>query len=167
MYVCVYTRTLICIVCSCLQVSNCVGKRNYRFFVGFLISVTVLDAYVLFWSSWLVIGDAIDNGLSNAVSQNLTASIEILISFFFGWCLCSLSGFHCYLIATNTTTNEQIKGTGLENDASCSGNCSHFFCDPVPRSKIHLRARLPYAVAVEPREEKRVDPKDPKNVEKV
>lgn len=42
----------------------------------------------------------------------MVAFIELIVSFAFGWCLWSLSGYHCFLLSQNMTTNEQIKQTG-------------------------------------------------------
>ncbi|TNN52537.1 putative palmitoyltransferase ZDHHC14 [Liparis tanakae] len=64
----------------CPWVGNCVGRRNYRFFYMFILSLSFLTIFIF--------------------SFVITHII-----------LLGLSGFHTYLISSNQTTNEDIKGS--------------------------------------------------------
>jgi len=93
----------------CPWVCNCIGRRNYRYFVAFVMSVTMLTGYVFICSIYLVISKAQDLGFSGAVADQPLAGVLTLFTFMLGWCLCSLSCYHLWLIGQGMTTNEHIK----------------------------------------------------------
>ncbi|KAB0393566.1 hypothetical protein E2I00_011994, partial [Balaenoptera physalus] len=110
-------RTSHCSVCDncverfdhhCPWVGNCVGKRNYRFFYAFILSLSFLTAFIF-----------------ACVVTHLTLR------------------FHTYLVASNLTTNEDIKGSwsnkrGGEasvnpySHKSVITNCCAVLCGPLP-----------------------------------
>ncbi|XP_005752652.1 palmitoyltransferase ZDHHC18-like isoform X2 [Pundamilia nyererei] len=110
----------------CPWVGNCVGKRNYRFFYTFIVSLSFLTAFIF-----------------GCVTTHLA-----LI-----WSILGLSGFHTYLVASNLTTNEDIKGSwsgksgeDVTNPYSHKNifiNCCSVLCAPMPPSLIDRRGFLP------------------------
>jgi hypothetical protein len=87
-----------------------------------------------------VVREASDIGLTDAVSEHPVATVEVVVAFSFGWCLCSLSGYHCYLLSNSMTTNEHIKRTNVRvEDRGFWDNARDLFCTPVPPSRIQLR----------------------------
>ncbi|KAJ8290177.1 hypothetical protein GJAV_G00009620 [Gymnothorax javanicus] len=76
--------------------------------------------------------------------------LELVICFFSIWSILGLSGFHTYLVASNLTTNEDIKGSwsgkkGVEDSGNpysynnvCT-NCCVVLCGPMPPSLIDRR----------------------------
>ncbi|KAA8586046.1 hypothetical protein FQN60_007615 [Etheostoma spectabile] len=68
--------------------------------------------------------------------------VELVICFFSVWSILGLSGFHTYLVASNLTTNEDIKGSwsgksgeGVTNPYSHKNifiNCCSVLCGPMP-----------------------------------
>ncbi|OXB60241.1 hypothetical protein ASZ78_011061 [Callipepla squamata] len=116
-------RTSHCSVCDncverfdhhCPWVGNCVGKRNYRYFYAFILSLSFLTAFIF-----------------ACVVTHLTLR------------------FHTYLVASNLTTNEDIKGSwsnkrGSEfvnpySHKSILTNCCAVLCGPFHPSLIDRR----------------------------
>ncbi|CAB1335045.1 unnamed protein product, partial [Coregonus sp. 'balchen'] len=114
----------------CPWVGNCVGKRNYRFFYMFILSLSFLTIFIF---AFVITHDPINMGSS---THSKTVLPDIL-SHNMG-----LSGFHTYLISSNQTTNEDIKGLwsskrgkGNYNPYSYGNiftNCCQALCGPLP-----------------------------------
>ncbi|KAL1259745.1 hypothetical protein QQF64_010322 [Cirrhinus molitorella] len=108
----------------CPWVGNCVGKRNYRFFYAFIVSLSFLTSFIF-----------------GCVITHLTLRSQIV------------NGFHTYLVASNLTTNEDIKGSWSSKRGEESGNpythnsiftnCCVVLCGPLPPSLIDRRGFLP------------------------
>uniref|UniRef100_A0A672GBD0 Palmitoyltransferase n=1 Tax=Salarias fasciatus TaxID=181472 RepID=A0A672GBD0_SALFA len=140
----------------CPWVGNCVGKRNYRFFYSFIISLSFLTSFIF--------GCVITHvTLRSQALKKFTlfldcfffcTVVELVICFFSIWSILGLSGFHTYLVASNLTTNEDIKGSwSSKRGAEDSGNpysynniitnCCVTLCGPMPPSLIDRRGFVP------------------------
>ena len=74
------------------------------------------------------------------MSETPASVIEALIAFFAVWSVLGLAGFHSYLVGTNQTTNEEIKGSWAQRHGevvrnpyttnSCCSNFSKIICGP-------------------------------------
>ena len=93
----------------CPWISNCVGSRNHRHFVAFILALTALTTYVFVVSLYSLIAAGVTEALSDSLGQHVVAIVEVVFTFVTGWCFLSLSTYHLYLIAENTTTNQHIK----------------------------------------------------------
>ncbi|KAK7926261.1 hypothetical protein WMY93_008571 [Mugilogobius chulae] len=134
----------------CPWVGNCVGKRNYRFFYSFIISLSFLTSFIFGCViTHLTLRCHAGKSLIQAIQE-----IELVICFFSVWSILGLSGFHTYLVASNLTTNEDIKGSwsskrGAEDSGnpytynSIIKNCCATLCGPMPPSLIDRRGFVP------------------------
>ncbi|XP_032391722.1 palmitoyltransferase ZDHHC18-B isoform X1 [Etheostoma spectabile] len=138
----------------CPWVGNCVGKRNYRFFYTFIVSLSFLTAFIFGCvTTHLALRAQGGKGLVFAVQESPGSAVELVICFFSVWSILGLSGFHTYLVASNLTTNEDIKGSwsgksgeGVTNPYSHKNifiNCCSVLCGPMPPSLIDRRGFLP------------------------
>ncbi|XP_057196191.1 palmitoyltransferase ZDHHC18a isoform X2 [Triplophysa rosa] len=138
----------------CPWVGNCVGKRNYRFFYTFIVSLSFLTSFIFGCViTHLTLRSQRVNGIIQAVQETPASIAELVICFFSIWSILGLSGFHTYLVASNLTTNEDIKGSWSSKRGEESGNpysynniftnCCMVLCGPVPPSLIDRRGFLP------------------------
>ncbi|KAI5731317.1 hypothetical protein M8J77_008135 [Diaphorina citri] len=133
----------------CPWVGNCVGKRNYRFFYAFIVSLSFHIVFVFCCSVAHLSILAEGRLVFDAVRESPTSVLVVAVTFSSVWSVLGLAGFHTYLAASNQTTNEDIKGsfTSRRGRASfnpysygnaCS-NCCHVLCGPLPMSLIDRR----------------------------
>jgi len=152
----------------CPWVGNCVGKRNYRYFYFFLVSLGIHCVFILSCAiSHLVLlakedGDSRTsdgrgresnkNQSSNfieAVKGSPASVIVCVICFFSMWSILGLAGFHTYLTTANLTTNEDIKGSYSNkrqnpnynpfSEGNAIANCNAVLCSPLNPSLIDAR----------------------------
>ncbi|XP_048008692.1 palmitoyltransferase ZDHHC18-A isoform X3 [Megalobrama amblycephala] len=138
----------------CPWVGNCVGKRNYRFFYAFIVSLSFLTSFIFGCViTHLTLRSQGDKGIIQAIQDSPASVVELVICFFSIWSILGLSGFHTYLVASNLTTNEDIKGSWSSKRGEESGNpytynniftnCCVVLCGPMPPSLIDRRGFLP------------------------
>ncbi|XP_073649801.1 palmitoyltransferase ZDHHC18 isoform X2 [Tursiops truncatus] len=95
------------------------------------------------------VGSQGSNFLST-LKETPASVLELVICFFSIWSILGLSGFHTYLVASNLTTNEDIKGSWSNKRSgeasvnpyshkSVITNCCAVLCGPLPPSLIDRR----------------------------
>lgn len=130
----------------CPWVGNCVGKRNYRYFYLFILSLSVLCIYIFACVlTHLILRSQKDNFL-HAMRDSPASVVEVIVCFFSVWSVVGLAGFHSYLVASEQTTNEDIKGSFSSkknhdnfnpySHGSIFKNCLGVLCGPNPPSLL-------------------------------
>ncbi|XP_076281281.1 palmitoyltransferase app isoform X3 [Lasioglossum baleicum] len=134
----------------CPWVGNCVGRRNYRYFYAFIVSLAFLCVFILACAiTHLIMLTRDGRPFLEAVRISPGSVVVGVICFFSVWSILGLAGFHTHLTTSNQTTNEDIKGSfsikvgeGSSNPYSqgnICGNCFYVLCGPAPPSLIDRR----------------------------
>ncbi|XP_021297383.1 probable protein S-acyltransferase 3 [Herrania umbratica] len=126
----------------CPWVGQCIGARNYPFFLCFISSSTALCIYV-FVCSWVnILGQHC--GLWTAMSRDILSVILIVYCFIAVWFVGGLTVFHFYLIFTNQTTYENFRYRYDEKENPFNkgilSNLKEVFLSKIPPAMINFRA---------------------------
>lgn len=95
-------------------VGNCVGRRNYRFFYMFIVSLAFLAVFIFACAlTHLVLLQTETKDFLDVIRKSPFSVVVSAICFLSVWSVIGLAGFHTYLTSSDQTTNEDIKGSFL------------------------------------------------------
>ncbi|CAI0374658.1 unnamed protein product [Linum tenue] len=125
----------------CPWVGQCIGLRNYPFFICFISSSTMLCLYV-FVFSWINIIRQ-QGPLWSVLSNDIISLSLIIYCFIAVWFVGGLTVFHFYLISTNQTTYENFRYRYDKKEnpfrRGCLQNFKEVFVSDIPPSAVNFR----------------------------
>lgn len=131
----------------CPWIGNCIGKRNYWLFYSFVMSLGIMNVFVLVTSVVQLVVLCMEfvekdnvgggDGLVSAMREAPVAAALAIYCIAIVWFTVGLGIYHNYLIFTNQTTYEQIKGAYSNGNnpfhRGIYGNCRDILCSRVRR----------------------------------
>ncbi|KAH7288940.1 hypothetical protein KP509_31G051500 [Ceratopteris richardii] len=133
----------------CPWVGQCIGRRNYPYFFGFVSSTTLLCFFIIAMCA-LRIKNLMDGDppltVWRALKKSPASGFLMAYAFLATWFVGGLTGFHIYLMSTNQTTYENFRYRYDKRinpfDQGVLKNVWDILFSRVPPSKVNFRAAV-------------------------
>ncbi|KAM6547774.1 hypothetical protein CsatB_019450 [Cannabis sativa] len=126
----------------CPWVGQCIGLRNYPYFIMFISTSTIMCIYVFVFSWISILRER--SIIWVVMSRDILSVILIVYCFIVVWFVGGLTFFHFYLICTNQTTYENFRYRYDKKknpfNKGIFGNLKEVMCTRIPPSMINFRA---------------------------
>ncbi|XP_044507015.1 probable protein S-acyltransferase 1 [Mangifera indica] len=125
----------------CPWVGQCIGIRNYPFFICFISFATILCIYVFVFSWKNILRQ--EGSLLTVMTEDILSVILIAYCFVTVWFVGGLTVFHIYLMCSNQTTYENFRyrydRKGNPFNKGVARNLEEIFFSKIPPSLINFR----------------------------
>ena len=124
----------------CPWIGNCVARRNYRYFISFLVCTSAMLVFVFASSLHLFLLLRSDLGSTGAAGESpITLVLMVYCGLIFLPVSC-LTGYHGVIISSGETTKEEVKRLFKDEenpyDRGCLSNWYITLCFSPPPSKL-------------------------------
>ncbi|KAG8881232.1 Eukaryotic peptide chain release factor GTP-binding subunit [Tulasnella sp. 332] len=95
----------------CQWVNNCIGRRNYTYFITFVVTASVTNILILITAVFQIYLEGKDRrmGAGGAIKHAIGSTVAACLCIVVIWPLLALALYHVRLLLLNVTTIEQVR----------------------------------------------------------
>ncbi|KAF9155087.1 Palmitoyltransferase zdhhc14 [Linnemannia schmuckeri] len=140
----------------CIWLNNCIGRRNYRYFLIFVSTASIYAMYtsalclthlLLLYRDRKNDPSGVPSFQSDVLAKAPVSALVMVFAFIMSLAVGALAAYHFWLATVNRTTHEQWSASMMRphvvdnpfDRGSIFGNCAAVLCRPPTRSYIRRR----------------------------